>query len=268
MDADNDIETCYRATRRTLHKVFDELYHQRVDLEGILLKPNMVISGKGSPTQASAEEVAEWTIRCFRETVPAAVPGNRLPLGRSVRPAGEREPERDQLARGEQPWVLSFSYGRALQAPALAAWGGQERERRGRPVVARAARALQQRRGRGALLRGDGGARPVDLEGLASGCGSRPRRCSRRGRGRRRRSSPRGRSAARRAGRCRGSRPRSPRGGSGRRSRCRRRRRRHGRSPSARRRRRTENEPLTQANCVRSPDSCPTRKPVAGPTVS
>src|SRR5215213_11649164 len=70
MDADNDIETCYRATKRTLHKVFDELYHQRIDLSGILLKPNMVISGKGSPTQASADEVAEWTIRCFRETVP------------------------------------------------------------------------------------------------------------------------------------------------------------------------------------------------------
>ena len=63
MDADNDIETCYRATKRTLHKTFDELYHQRVDLEGMLLKPNMVISGKGSPTQASAQEVAAWTIR-------------------------------------------------------------------------------------------------------------------------------------------------------------------------------------------------------------
>ena len=75
MDGDNDIETCYRATKRTLHKVFDELYHQRVDLEGMLLKPNMVISGKDSPTQASAEEVADWTLRCFRETVPAAVPG-------------------------------------------------------------------------------------------------------------------------------------------------------------------------------------------------
>src|SRR5687768_3959482 len=75
MDADNDIETCYRATKRTLHKVFDELYHQRVDLAGILLKPNMVISGKGSPTQASADEVADWTLRCFHEAVPAAVPG-------------------------------------------------------------------------------------------------------------------------------------------------------------------------------------------------
>src|SRR5215217_6441138 len=109
MDADNDIEACYRATKRTLHKTFDELYHQRVDLEGILLKPNMVISGKGCATQATAAEVAEWTIRCFRETVPAAVPGIVFLSG------GQSD---------EQPWALSFSYGRALQAPALKAWGG------------------------------------------------------------------------------------------------------------------------------------------------
>ena len=123
MDADNDIETCYRATRRTLHKVFDELYHQRVDLEGILLKPNMVISGKGCPTQASASEVAEWTLRCFRETVPAAVPGIVfLSGGQSDEQASENLNAIN--ARGPQPWVLSFSYGRALQAPALKAWGG------------------------------------------------------------------------------------------------------------------------------------------------
>ena len=123
MDADNDIETCYRATRRTLHKTFDELYHQRVDLRGILLKPNMVISGKGCPTQASAQEVAEWTIRCFRETVPAAVPGIVfLSGGQSDEQASENLNAINSL--GEQPWVLSFSYGRALQAPALKAWGG------------------------------------------------------------------------------------------------------------------------------------------------
>ena len=124
MDADNDIETCYRATKRTLHKVFDELYHQRVDLEGILLKPNMVISGKGSATQASAEEVAEWTLRCFHETVPAAVPGIVfLSGGQSDEQASENLNAIN--SRGAQPWVLSFSYGRALQAPALKAWGGQ-----------------------------------------------------------------------------------------------------------------------------------------------
>jgi fructose-bisphosphate aldolase, class I len=123
MDADNDIETCYRATKRTLHKTFDELYHQRVDLEGILLKPNMVISGKGCPTQASADEVADWTLRCFHETVPAAVPGIVfLSGGQSDEQASENLNAIN--SRGPQPWALSFSYGRALQAPALKAWGG------------------------------------------------------------------------------------------------------------------------------------------------
>ena len=123
MDADNDIETCYRATRRTLHKVFDELYHQRVDLEGMLLKPNMVLSGKGCPTQASAGEVADWTLRCFRETVPVAVPGIVfLSGGQSDEQASENLNAIN--SRGSQPWVLSFSYGRALQSPALKAWGG------------------------------------------------------------------------------------------------------------------------------------------------
>ena len=123
MDADNDIETCYRATKRTLHKVFDELYHQRVDLEGMLLKPNMVISGKGSPTQASADEVADWTLKCFREAVPAAVPGIVfLSGGQSDEQASENLNAIN--SHGPQPWVLSFSYGRALQAPALKAWGG------------------------------------------------------------------------------------------------------------------------------------------------
>ena len=130
MDADNDIETCYRATSRTLHKVFKELWKQRVDLEGVLLKPNMVLSGKGSPTQASADEVAEWTLKCFREHVPAAVPGIVfLSGGQSDEQASENLNAINSLSGpngGPQPWVLSFSYGRALQAPALAAWGGSE----------------------------------------------------------------------------------------------------------------------------------------------
>ncbi len=128
MDADNDIETCCRATSRTLHKVFKELWKQRVDLQGILLKPNMVISGKGSPTQASAEEVAEWTLKCFREHVPAAVPGIVfLSGGQSDEQASQNLNAINALSApngGPQPWPLSFSYGRALQAPALAAWSG------------------------------------------------------------------------------------------------------------------------------------------------
>src|SRR6187455_1045010 len=125
MDADNDIETCYRATSRTLHAVFHELYHQRVDLRGILLKPNMVISGKGCATQASAEEVAEWTLRCFHEHVPAAVPGIVfLSGGQSDELATAHLDAMNRM--GPHPWVLSYSYGRALQAPSLKAWGGSD----------------------------------------------------------------------------------------------------------------------------------------------
>jgi fructose-bisphosphate aldolase class I len=123
MDGDHDIETCYRATSRTLHKVFKELWKQRIDLEGMLLKPNMVLSGKDCPVQASADEVAEWTLKCFREHVPAAVPGIVfLSGGQSDEQATENLNAIN--SSGPQPWVLSFSYGRALQAPALSAWGG------------------------------------------------------------------------------------------------------------------------------------------------
>jgi fructose-bisphosphate aldolase, class I len=141
MDADNDIETCFDATARTLHHVFRELFEQRVDLPGILLKPNMVISGKGSPTQATAEEVAEWTIRCFREHVPAAVPGIVfLSGGQSDQQASENLNAINRT--GDQPWALSFSYGRALQAPALQTWGGEpENVEAGQAQLALRARA-------------------------------------------------------------------------------------------------------------------------------
>jgi fructose-bisphosphate aldolase class I len=140
MDGDHDIETCYRATSRTLHKVFDELYHQRIDLRGMLLKPNMVISGKDSPTQASADEVADRTLRCFHEHVPAAVPGIVfLSGGQSDQQASENLNAIN--SGGPHPWALSFSYGRALQAPALKAWGGDEANvEAGQSFLARRAR--------------------------------------------------------------------------------------------------------------------------------
>jgi fructose-bisphosphate aldolase class I len=122
MDADNTIETCYDATARTLHAVFDELYEQRVDLTGSLLKPNKVISGKGSPEQADADRIAELTIDCFKRHVPAAVPGIVFLSG------GQSETEAtrnlNEINRIGGPWPLSFSYGRALQASALEAWRG------------------------------------------------------------------------------------------------------------------------------------------------
>jgi fructose-bisphosphate aldolase class I len=104
--------------------VFDELYDQRVELEGMLLKPNMVLSGYECPTQASVDEVAERTISCFRTVVPAAVPGIVfLSGGQSDEDATARLDAMNRI--GPHPWELSFSYGRALQAPALKAWKGE-----------------------------------------------------------------------------------------------------------------------------------------------
>ena len=122
MDADNSIERCHEVTSRTLHLVFQELDRQAVALEGMLLKPNMVISGKGCPTQALAAEVAERTIDCFLRRVPAMVPGIVFLSG------GQSEVEATEnlnaISRVGGPWPLSFSYGRALQATALEAWRG------------------------------------------------------------------------------------------------------------------------------------------------
>jgi fructose-bisphosphate aldolase class I len=125
MDGDHTIERCFDVTKETLHHVFHELHEQWILLEGMLLKPNMVVSGKDCPDQASPERVAELTLRCFREEVPAAVPGVVfLSGGQSDQQATENLQAIN--AQGEQPWKLSFSYGRALQAPALSAWAGDE----------------------------------------------------------------------------------------------------------------------------------------------
>src|SRR3989440_7670261 len=125
MDGGHTIERSFEVTSRTLHAVFTELRDQRVDPEGILLKPNMVLSGYECPQQASHEEVAAETVRCFKRHVPAAVPGIVfLSGGQSDEDATANLNAMNAL--GEHPWQLSFSYGRALQAPALKAWGGKE----------------------------------------------------------------------------------------------------------------------------------------------
>ena len=122
MDADNTIERCHEVTSRTLLLVFEELERQGVALDGMLLKPNMVIAGKQCANQASPEQVAEQTIDCFLRHVPAIVPGIVFLSG------GQSEVEATEnlnaINRLGGPWPLSFSYGRALQASALAAWGG------------------------------------------------------------------------------------------------------------------------------------------------
>jgi fructose-bisphosphate aldolase, class I len=124
MDADNSIEVCRDVTDRTLTAVFDELWEQGVDLDGTLLKPNMVIAGKGCSDQAPPSRVAELTVDLFRRVVPAAVPGIVfLSGGQSELEATENL---DAINRVEgSPWPLSFSYGRALQASALKAWSGE-----------------------------------------------------------------------------------------------------------------------------------------------
>jgi len=124
MDGDHTIERSFDVTSRTLHAVFTELRDQRVHFEQMLLKPNMVLSGYESSRQAGHEEVAEQTLRCFYRHVPAAVPGIVFLSG------GQSDEDATANlnainASAPHPWELSFSYGRALQAPALKAWGGE-----------------------------------------------------------------------------------------------------------------------------------------------
>jgi fructose-bisphosphate aldolase class I len=124
MDGAHSIEACYAASHQALTALFSALTAQRVPLEQILLKPNMVISGNDCPRQADVREVAEQTIRCLRNTVPAAMPGVVfLSGGQSDELATAHLNEMNRI--GGLPWQLSFSYGRALQAPALKAWAGQ-----------------------------------------------------------------------------------------------------------------------------------------------
>jgi fructose-bisphosphate aldolase class I len=124
MDGDHDMERSYSVTSKTLQAVFTEIYDQRVAREGMLLKPNMVLSGYDSPEQADTQSVARMTIKCLQNTVPAAVPGIVfLSGGQSDEAATAHLNAMNAL--GPHAWELSFSYGRALQAPALKAWGGE-----------------------------------------------------------------------------------------------------------------------------------------------
>jgi fructose-bisphosphate aldolase class I len=128
MDGDHSIDESYRMTVRTLQALYTELFDQRVEREGSLLKTNMVVSGYEAPEQADVETVADDTIRALENTVPAAVPGVVfLSGGMSDEDATARLNAMNQ--RGPHSWELSFSYGRALQAPALKAWGGDAANR-------------------------------------------------------------------------------------------------------------------------------------------
>jgi len=125
MDGAHNIERCEVVTSRVLQTVFAELDAHKVAFEGMLLKPNMIIPGKKCEQQASAQQIAEATLRCFTRYVPAAVPGIVfLSGGQSAQEATENLNAMNAL--GSHPWQVSFSYGRALQAPVLAAWKGRE----------------------------------------------------------------------------------------------------------------------------------------------
>ena len=124
MDGDHDIDRCYQVSELALKALFHELYLARVKLEGMVLKPNMVVPGKKSAKQASVDEVAEKTLRVLKECVPAAVPGIAfLSGGQSDLDATARLNAMNRMAGG--PWKITFSYSRALQAAPQKAWSGK-----------------------------------------------------------------------------------------------------------------------------------------------
>ena len=124
MDGAHSIERCEEVSGRAWAAVFRTLREHRVRLEGMLLKPNMVVPGKDCPAQAGPEEVATATLRCLKRHVPAAVPGIMFLSGGLSAVAATNNLNAMNLL-GLAPWELSFSFGRALQAPALEAWGGK-----------------------------------------------------------------------------------------------------------------------------------------------
>ncbi len=124
MDGAHDIERCEAVTRAVLHTVFQELYEQRVALEGMVLKPNMVVSGAACPIQASVDEVAHRTLSVLKDLAPSAVPGIAfLSGGQSDEDATAHLDAMNRI--GGFPWKLTFSYGRGLQAAAQKAWSGR-----------------------------------------------------------------------------------------------------------------------------------------------
>ena len=125
MDGSHTIERCEEVTGHVLQATVDELFEQRVSLEGMLLKPNMVIAAKQCPQQASVEEVALATLRCLRRHVPAAIPGIVFLSGGQDHLVATMHLNAINQLDGPKPWKLGFSYGRALQDEALQAWHGK-----------------------------------------------------------------------------------------------------------------------------------------------
>jgi fructose-bisphosphate aldolase class I len=127
MTGAHSLDRCLEVTREVLRTVFIQLNCQRVMLEGIILKPNMVVSGLSCPTQAPVDEVADATLNCFLETVPAAVPGIAfLSGGQLSELASARLNDMNVRYKSRVPWALGFSFGRALQQSSLKIWAGKE----------------------------------------------------------------------------------------------------------------------------------------------
>lgn len=126
MDSAHTLERCSEATEQVLHQVFDEMHAQRVMLEGMILKPNMVLPGLTCPMQETVDEVADATVQCLLRNVPAAVPGIAfLSGGQSGELASARLNVMNVRFKSRMPWALAFSYSRAIQQPALEIWRGE-----------------------------------------------------------------------------------------------------------------------------------------------
>ena len=127
MDGGHTMERCFGITEEVLRTVFNQLYIQGVMLEGIILKPNMVLPGLACPKQETSEDIADATVKCLLRAVPAAVPGiTFLSGGQSAELATVRLNTMNERFKSKLPWKLSFSFGRALQQPALEIWHGKE----------------------------------------------------------------------------------------------------------------------------------------------
>ena len=127
MDGDHTMERCFEVTEQVLHTVFNQLYKQGVILEGMILKPNMIVPGLACEKQESINEVADATVKCLLRTVPAAVQGIAfLSGGQSSRLASARLNAINVRFKSKLPWEVSFSFGRAIQQPALDIWHGKE----------------------------------------------------------------------------------------------------------------------------------------------
>ncbi len=127
MDGDHSLQRCAEVTEQTLHTVFDQLYRQGVALEGMILKPNMVLPGQLCPAQSSVNDVADATVNTLFRTVPAAVPAVAfLSGGQSAQDASARLNAMNIRFRSRMPWVLAFSFARAIQQPALEIWRGEK----------------------------------------------------------------------------------------------------------------------------------------------